>query len=258
MPGSMKGVQRLPKELSQTVVNSMRMVECFSESEELGITELAAAIGIGKTATARLVSSLAEFGYLWQNPRTKKYRLGLKFMYWGSLVAERNEIVQLADPYLRALAKEFQLTTHLAIRENHAALIVSKVTMGPMVYMDSRVGTTLPIHASAVGKCLIAFSQPAAQKEFLSCVELLRFTEKTIVDKNQFWMECQQVRQQGYAFDIEESNLGLSCLAVPLLDSRGRPIAAISTSGQTQFVLKNQASILDRLHQIQQELTPYL
>lgn len=258
MPGSMKGVQRLPKELSQTVVNSMRMVECFSESEELGITELAAAIGIGKTATARLVSSLAEFGYLWQNPRTKKYRLGLKFMYWGSLVAERNEIVQLADPYLRALAKEFQLTTHLAIRENHAALVVSKVTMGPMVYMDSRVGTTLPIHASAVGKCLIAFSQPVAQKEFLSCVELLRFTEKTIVDKNQFWMECQQVRQQGYAFDIEESNLGLSCLAVPLLDSRGRPIAAISTSGQTQFVLKNQASILDRLHQIQQELTPYL
>ena len=61
----------MPKETSQTVINALRVMECFAQTEELGITELAAAIGIGKTATARLVSSLAEHGYLWQNPVTK-------------------------------------------------------------------------------------------------------------------------------------------------------------------------------------------
>lgn len=248
----------MPKEQSQTVVNSLRLLECFSDSEELGITELAAAIGIGKTVTARLVSSLAEFGYLWQNPVTKKYRLGLKFLYWGSLVAERSEITRLADPYLRVLSKTFQLTSHLAVWDNNGAMIIGKVTMGPMVYMDSRVGTTLPIHASAVGKCLLAYAPLEIQEEYLSNIRLVQYTENTHVDKKYFWEECMQVRQQGVAFDNEESNLGLSCMAVPILDSRGRAVAAISTSGQTRSVVARKEEILAKLREVQQQLAPYL
>ena len=92
----------MPKELSQTVSNALRLMECFSEAEELGITELAAEIGVGKTVAARLVGTLAEYGYLSQNPSTRRYRLGHKLAYWGSLAQERNEIVRAVEPYLQA------------------------------------------------------------------------------------------------------------------------------------------------------------
>ena len=248
----------MPKEVSQTVVNALRLLECFAEEEELGITELAADINVGKAAAARLVGSLVEFGYLRQNPQTRKYRLGLRLAFFGNLVSERSEIVQLVEPWLRELSQKFQVTAHLAIRDHFDALIACKVTMGPMVYMNSRVGTTLPIHACAMGKCLLAYDQGNLLEEFLETHTLTRLTEKTITDPREFRAELGQIRRQGYALDNEESNLGLSCIAVPLLNSGGQAVAAISLSGQTMFMQRNQGNILASLRETQQELTAYL
>ena len=96
------------------------------------------------------------------------------------------------------------------------------------------------------------------QGECLSNIQLNQYTENTLTDKKQFWEECIQIRQQGYAFDNEESNLGLSCLAVPILDSRGKAVAAISTSGQTRSVVARKEEILAKLREVQQLLAPYL
>ena len=248
----------MAKEVSQTVVNALRLLECFGQEEELGITELAADIGVGKAVAARLVSSLGEFGYLRQNPQTRKYRLGLKLVYWGSLAQERNEIVQLVEPYLWTLSQEFQVSAHMAVLDHFAALITCKVTRGPIVYMNSRVGTSLPIHACATGKCLLAYSSEQFLQEFLGTQPLVRFTEQTITDPDVFLEEAQRIRQQGYALDNEESNLGLSCMAVPLLNAGGQITAAISLSGQTKFMKKNHVAILRRLREVQHELSSYL
>lgn len=248
----------MPREVSQNVVNALRLLECFDQSEELGITDLAAEIGVSKTVAARLVSSLEEFGYLRQNAATRKYRLGLKLAYLGSLVQDRQEIVHLVDPYLRTLSREFQASAHLAVQDHDGALIIGKVTMGPMVYMDSRVGATLPIHACATGKCLLAFNDEQALEDFLARRTLEQYTEQTLTDPEAFLKEIRQVREQGYAVDNEESNLGLFCVAVPLMDAGGHIVAAMSLSGQTQFMVKNQDAILKRLRETQQALTAQL
>lgn len=248
----------MPREVSQTVVNALRLLECFAKEEELGITELSEAINVGKTVTARLVSSLEEYGYLRQNPATKKYRLGMKLVYLGSLVQDRKELIQVVEPYLRQLSREFQISAHMAIQERGGSMILSKISMGPVVYMNSRVGSTLPLHASATGKCLLAFGEPQALNSVYLRGELERYTEFTITDPTKFVEEIQIVRKQGYAMDNEESNLGLTCLGIPLLDARGKLVAAVSLSGQTQFVLKEKESLYRRLKDVQRELSVYL
>lgn len=248
----------MPREVSQNVVNSLRLLECFAKEEELGITELSEMIGVGKTVTARLVSSLDEFGYLRQNSATKKYRLGMKLVYLGSLVQDRKEIIQVIEPYLKTLSKEFQVSAHLAVQERGGSMILSKVSMGPMVYMDSRVGATLPLHASATGKCLLAFGEERDCKKLFANGELQRYTDFTITEPSAFLQELEQVRQKGYAMDNEESILGLTCIAVPVLDSRGKLVAAISLSGQTQFILNEADQLWTRLKEIQKEISVYL
>lgn len=167
-------------EVSQNVVNALRLLECFAKEEELGITDLSEAVGVGKTVTARLVSSLEQFGYPRQNPAARKYRLGMKLVYLGSLVQDRKKIVQLVEPCLRLLSREFQVSAHLAVQERYGSLVMSKVSMGPMVYMDSRVGNTLPLRAGAAGKCLLAFGGERGAEQYVRNCELTRYTDMTI------------------------------------------------------------------------------
>lgn len=162
------------------MVNALRLLECFAREEELGITDLSEAVGVGKTVTARLVSSLEQFGYLRQNPAARKYRPGMKLVYLGSLVQDRKEIVQLVEPCLRLLSREFQVSAHLAVQERYGSLVMSKVSMGPMVCMDSRVGNTLPLHASATGKCPLAFGGEQGVEQYMRNCELTRCTDMTI------------------------------------------------------------------------------
>ena len=248
----------MPKEQSQTVVNALRLLECFSTEEEIGISDLASYIGVGKAVAARLVGSLMEFGYLQQNPKTRKYRLGPKLAYWGSLVRERSEIASLAEPTLRALSQKFQVTAHLALRDHYAVRIACKVTMGPIVYMSSRVGSTLPIHACAMGKCLLAYEEDQVISEFLNAYALTRLTEQTITDPEDFRRELLRVRSNGYAMDNEESNIGLTCFAVPLFDSGGHAVAAMSLSGQTTFMKKYAEIIIFHLKKESKKLSAYL
>ena len=244
----------MSREVSQNVVNALRLLECFAKEEELGITDLSEAVGVGKTVTARLVSSLEQFGYLRQNPATRKYRLGMKLVYLGSLVQDRKEIVQLVRPCLRLLSREFQVSAHLAVQERYGSLVMSKVSMGPMVYMDSRVGNTLPLHASATGKCLLAFGGEQGVEQYVRNCELTRYTDMTITTPAALRKELREIQTRGYAVDNEESIIGLTCVAVPLLDARGHLVAAISLSGQTQFVLKKKSEIVRRLGDVQREL----
>ena len=245
------------REVSQTVINALRLIECFHDKEELGITELAGETGIGKTAVARLVSSLEAFGYLRQNPSTKRYRLGLKFVYLSSLVQDRKELVNLVDPYLHSLSQEFQVTAHLAVYDKRGSLIADKVTSGPMVYMDSKVGTVLPIHACATGKCLLAFGEERIWRNLLTA-PLEKFTDRTVTDPVMFEKDLIKIKEQGYAVDDGESNVGLYCISVPLFDQGGTVVAAVSLSGQEWFMVENREKILARLFAVQKELAAYM
>lgn len=237
----------MAKETNQTVNNALEVVECFVSADEIGIREIAEKLHVGIASAARLVASLESYGYLQQNPNTKKYRLGTRFLYWASLSKDRNEIVYLLQPYLEHVAEQFQATAHLSVWDKDKVLILRKIIRGQVVTMSSREGSTLPAHACAMGKCLLAFRNEDEVNDFINSNKFETYTENTITDRKKLLKEIAQVKKNGYAIDNEEASIGLYCVAIPLTDRRNRVVAACSLSGLPKVMRGNKNEILKAL-----------
>ena len=231
--------ERGKSEYSQSVSNALRLLGCFVEREERGISELSRELGLSKSAVARIVASLECGKFLLKNAETGKYRLGVGFLLYGSLVRERSELSRVLAPALSQLAEEFQATAHLAVLIGKELTIVNKVSAGSFVYMSSRVGGTLPMHASATGKCILAWLPAEQRAELLEECDFKRYTDSTITDKAALESELSVTRVRGYALDDGETHDGLYCIGCPVLDAAGDILAAVSVSG-SRAVLESQ------------------
>lgn len=223
---------RKEKDYSQTVDRAVKILQCFVDREELGISELAKELGLGKSSVFRMVAALERNGLMMQNPDTGKYRLGVGFLLLGSLVQERNELSRALNPIMQDIAEHFQATTHLAVLTGKDVTIINKISAGPIVYMDSRIGGTLHAYCSATGKCILAFSDEQTLSGILDGMEMEAQTPHTITDSKKLLLELQEIRNKGFSVDDEEAAEGLFCIAIPLITSNGQLLAALSVSGQ--------------------------
>ena len=232
------------KDVSQSTENALRILDCFIERDELGISELSRELGLGKASVSRLVAALENRKFLMQDSRTGKYRLGIRLMLFGSLFQERNDLARTFSGVMTNLAAKYQATAHLSCIHGTDMLVVNKISAGPLVYMQSRIGGTMTAYASATGKCVLAFSAPEQLDKFLNKAEFLRLTDYTITEKERFIEQLKTIRRNGYALDDEESTLGLYCVGVPILDMSGKPIAAMSISGGKNMLLNRTEEII--------------
>lgn len=219
------------KDSSQSTENALRLLDCFIDREERGISELSRELGLGKASVSRLVAALESRKFLTKNDSTGKYHLGIRLMLFGALFEERDELSRAATPAMLELSKKYQATAHLAVRSGTDIVIVNKITSGPFTYMTSRVGSALTAYASATGKCILAFSTPEQIEQYLDSVRLSALTAATITEPNALLAELSRIRNLGYATDDEEYTLGLYCVAAPVLNLSGKPFAALSVSG---------------------------
>lgn len=236
------------KEISRSVDNAIRIIECYAEKEERGISELARELDLSKASVARIVASLERGKFLMQNPDTGKYRLGVGMMLYGYLARDRNELANALTPAMQSIAHKYQSTTHLATLIGSELMIINKISAGPFVYMSSRVGGTLHAHATAVGKCILAYLDEAKQQEYFSNAKLDKLTEKTITDREQLNKVLMQIRKDGYSVDDEEAHDGLYCIAVPVFDVSKKPIAALSVSGRKELLSARKKEIVEDLY----------
>ncbi len=231
------------KEYSQSVDNSIRLLRCFIDKEERGISELSRELDMSKASVSRIVAALERGRFLMQNPDTGRYRLGIGLMFFGELVHERNELARALSPLMHDLAEKYQSTTHLAVISGSDVMIISKVSAGPFVYMRSHVGGKLPPYCTSTGKCLLAFMQPEDARYCLEKLSFCAMTSKTITDMPTLQNELELVRRRGYAVDDEESHEGLYCVGCPVFDAAGHVIAAISVSGRRDYLMERQEEV---------------
>jgi DNA-binding IclR family transcriptional regulator len=183
----------------------LRILELFDEKgKQLTASEIYQILGLNKSTVFRILNILEESSYLERDPITLRYRLGFKIYFLGSLVEGYSEIRKLAHPFLENLNKTCNETVQLVILDRGEAFYLDKLEGERPIRVVSKVGQRLPPHCVGVGKVLLA----SLPKEAL---------DKIIREKH-----------HGYAIDNEEIEPGLRCLAVPLNDSEGKVIAAIS------------------------------
>jgi IclR family KDG regulon transcriptional repressor len=221
-----------------SVANSIRLTKAFSENEyEMGISALAARLGLAKSTVHRLATTLVEYDILEQNRETGKYRLGLALFELGTLVRRKMDVMSEAQAQIHALADLSGETVQLAILDHLSVLYIRIRESRQAVRMSTGLGSRAPAHCTSVGKALLAHQAPEVIQQVIDN-GLQRYTPNTITEAPRLLEELASIRQKGYAIDDEEIESGLRCVAAPIRDHSGRVVAAISVAAPVQRMTK--------------------
>jgi IclR family transcriptional regulator, KDG regulon repressor len=215
-----------------TVQKAIRIIDNLVEaSDGLGLSDVARATNLNKATAYRILTILKGAGFVRQNDSSRRYSLGLRLVQLGAQVLDGIGIPRLARPHMTALMRETKQTVHLGILEDSAVVYIAKIEGSEGVTLRTRVGSTPPIHVTAIGKCLIAFLSAAEREELLNRIQLDHFTKNTITNQNKFRHHLDEIRRLGYAVDNEEHRGGIRCVAAPIFDSRNMVVAAVGVAG---------------------------
>lgn len=215
---------------AQTVERALSLLHCYeTERGELRLSDLAQRTGLSVSTAHRLVRTLCAGGLLMQNPATERYGLGPALVVLGRR-AEEDLGYDRALPALRVLSELTGESVNLGIRAGAEVLVVLDVASSSPLRFDQPVGTRVPIHTSAMGKCLLAFSaHPSDEVDGLP--GLPRFTERTITDRAALLEVLADVRERGWALNDGERLDGVRTMAAPVLRHDGTAAGAVAVQG---------------------------
>lgn len=218
------------------VQRALRILQCFNADElELGVTEVAAAVGLHKATAHRLLATLESEGFL-RRTDGKKYRLGLCAYQLGLLASPDLEERRAIQEELGRLATATGETAHFAILDGSQVLYVEKVEGSHRLRMPSAVGRRVPAHCTALGKVILASMTEHERLQVLAELGWERYTNNTFTEPSAFLAELESVRVQGVAFDRQEFEEGLSCIGTAVPSDSGSVVGAVSISGpSTRF-----------------------
>jgi DNA-binding IclR family transcriptional regulator len=195
-----------------------------SDHRDLSLTELAQRSDLPLATAYRLIGELVAWGALVRRP-TGTYVVGRRLWDLGLLAPDQSGLRQLASPFLHDLYGATLATVHLAVRDGIEVLYLDRLAGHVSVPVVSQIGTRLPMHATAVGKVLLAAAPDDVRTQALS--RLTRITPYTVVQPGRLLRELERVRREGYAQTNEEMSLGACSVAVPIVDPDGTIVAAL-------------------------------
>lgn len=220
----------------KSLVKSMKMLEFISlYPSGVALNEIVKGTGLNKTTVHRILSTFEELGYVAQYPSTKAYRLTLKMLYVGH-GALNSKILSATRRILTELMNEVNETINLISREGDKVVFRDKMEPQFCSFRTRTfVGMYAEMYCTAAGKALLAFASVQDQENYwLRNQTIIRqLTETTITKKDDFLRELARIRENGFAFDNEENEAGISCTAVPVFDNSGLPAYAVSISTLT-------------------------
>ncbi|HHD7242265.1 TPA: DNA-binding transcriptional repressor XynR [Enterobacter cloacae] len=235
----------------QSVERALQILDLFNEqATELKITDISKLMGLSKSTLHSLLKTLQLHGYIDQNPENGKYRLGMKLVERGHFVVGSIDIRQKAKGWLTELSRRTGQTTHLGILDGREGVYIEKIEGKLAAIAYSRIGRRLPVHATAIGKVLIAWLDETELNALLEGYQYTTYTPSTLASREALMAALAQTREQGYALDSEENEQGVRCVAVPVWNHESRVIAALSLSTLTSRV--DDAGLADFREQLQQ------
>jgi len=221
--------QQGDKQLTSGVIRTIAIMETLSQYQHINLENLAKETKLPKATLLRFLSTLVSLGYVYRDP-TDLYSLTLKLFSLGSHGLEHIDFISLANPVAQKLCSELGETVHMGVLEGKQAVYVLKKESSFTIRMYSRVGKTIPLYCTAIGKVLLSDMTEREFQQYLAKVTLKPFTPNTLRDEHALRAELEKVRTQGWASDDEEHEMGTLCIAAPIRDYTGRAIAAMSVS----------------------------
>ena len=225
-----------PKSNSYGTVNSIvkafSILECFSKQEyELTLTQLSTKLSIPKSTVLNLLRTLAACQMVRYIPERKCYIMGSKPLEYSYIYQSSLQIIQRAIPFLEDVQVKTGEIVYLVTHVDGKVLYLQSIFPSRRMSNYSIAGKTNPLHCTGCGKAMLAYLPEEELEMVIQKRGLERRTYNTITDAACLKDELERIRSRGYALDMEEETIGVKCVAMPIRDNMGYPVAAVSISG---------------------------
>lgn len=217
---------------TQTLSRGLEVIDAVAAGA-VSLGDLAAAIGLTRSTTHRLAATLVERRYLGFS-RTGGYTLGPKLLELGYITGQRMDLPRVAREHVEALAGSTNDTVHLGILDDNRALYLDKIQGSRRVEVSSRIGDRQPLRSTGLGKALILDATEQQWREYYDYEARRGVGYDVPLDT---WLQrMREYAKQGYAFDLEENEDRIRCVAAPVRGVAGSIVGAISVSSAAQYM----------------------
>lgn len=213
------------------VLKVFSVLESLVENRRATLADLASLAMTSKATTHRLLHTMIELGYVEREDDTERYGLTLKLFSLGARsVQDRSEMLWAADRVMAKLSRMTGESINLGIMDNTEERVVytHKYDSHYNLSMQSTLGKRNPLHSTSLGKALLAWRDPKEIDERIARMAFEVTAPNTITDKDELLLDLAATKERGFAEEIEESEAGVRCMAVPIFDHLGRTVAAMS------------------------------
>ncbi|MBB6646164.1 IclR family transcriptional regulator [Halobellus ruber] len=210
---------------------SFAILSYLKEQSGANVTEIATGLDLSKSTVYNHLRTLNRLGYVAKED--KRYHLGLKFLDLGNAARDRQDLYEVAKGEIDDLVSTIGEHGYVMVEEMGRGVYIYQSKTARGIQTDSHIGTTVDLHATAVGKAYLAHLPEDRRASILDDLDLPSRTESTYTDRDRLEAELEAVRRQGVAFNNEERFVGLRAVGAPVLGPDDEVLAAISISGPT-------------------------
>ena len=206
----------------------------------VGLSELARMLNADNGHVHRLLGVLRNRGYVHRDEANKTYTLGAGVVQLAGSLLRNMDLIAEARPLMRELVDVTGESVHLAHRTVSGGVYVARERLARRVTVETEIGAPVVVHASSTGKALYCRDSAEALQEVVDLGSLERFTEHTLTDRSDLLGDLAATEARGFALDNEELNIGVRCVAAPVVDIGGNVRASIGISGPATRLDANQ------------------
>jgi DNA-binding IclR family transcriptional regulator len=215
----------------KTLDNSLEILNYFTrETPSWGVRELAKEMGISHSIVYRTLASFEKYGFLEQDPLSKKYELGLRFLEFGQMVKEKMRLSELVYPVMKRLAEQVEESIFLTWLDKADGVTVEIAESAHRIKYEVSLGTRTPLYVGASCKVIMAYLPRDKQQEIISN-GLKAFTKNTILDEEKLLKDLSEIKEKGWCYSVGEFSDSVFGLGVPLFNSQNEIIASLTISG---------------------------
>jgi IclR family transcriptional regulator, pca regulon regulatory protein len=226
-------------EYLSTLERGLSVLRAFGhERPEMTLSEVAEVTQLSPAAARRCLNTLVKLGYVAKHQR--HFLLRPEVMSFASAYLDSMSLGELVRPHLQAVRDETGDSSSLAVLSGYDILYLVHVSTNRMVRLAAGIGTRFPAYATSMGRAILAFEADGVRAHYLDNCTFTSFTEHTVASATKLRRVLDDVRKAGYAAIQDELDYGLVSLAVPILDDRGRSMAAINCSTSTSRAAKGE------------------
>ncbi len=218
----------------KTLDRALQVLSLFNEEHpEWDYTCMAQTLGLHKSIVYRILTTFERYGFVARQPASSRFRLGFRFVELGNLVLANIDLRSIAHPLMEELARAVRETVFLTVVSGHESICIDRVESPQPLRLTMVIGGRYPLYAGASNRLLMAYL-PDEEIEAIIAEGLQAYTSRTPTDPDALRASLAEIRRQGYALSSSELTPGMSALSVPLRDSSGNVVAALSLAGPSE------------------------